>query len=166
MRSLFQIVYRSTATKSFSRADLIELLKSSVHRNTRAGITGLLLYKDGDFMQALEGEEEVVIKLFAKISRDPRHHRVIPLIHEPIEQRNFSSSAMAFHDLDTVELRNLPAYSEFLNMPLNGELLAPDITKCQLLLLLFKEDRERAVPPLDAVSRWPRFPRRSESPPA
>lgn len=144
MRSLFQIVYRSTATKSFSRADLIEMLKGSVQRNTRAGITGLLLYKDGDFMQALEGEEEVVIKLFSKLSRDPRHYRVIPVIHEPIKQRNFPNSAMAFHDLDTAELRKLPAYSEFLNTPLNGDLHAPDITKCQRLLLLFKEDSTKS----------------------
>ena len=141
---MFQIVYRSTATKSFSKAELIKMLKASVQRNTRAGITGLLLYKDGDFMQALEGEEEVVIRLFSKISRDPRHHRVIPVIHEPIKQRNFPNSAMAFRDLDTAELRNLPAYSEFLNTPLNGDLHAPDITQCQRLLLLFKEDSTKS----------------------
>jgi len=140
MGSLFQIVYTSTAAELFSRAELNELLKGSVQRNTRAGITGLLLYNNGTFMQTLEGEEAVVIALFAKISRDPRHHHVIPLIHEPIERRNFSNSAMAFRDLDAPELRNLPGYSEFLNTPLNGDLLAPDIPKCQRLLLLFKEN--------------------------
>jgi hypothetical protein len=140
MGSLFQIVYTSTAADSFSRASLMELLKSSVQRNTRAGITGLLLYQDGTFMQVLEGEESAVIALFARISRDPRHHHVIPLIHEPIEQRNFSDSAMAFRDLDAPELRNLPGYSEFLNTPLNGDLLANDISKCQRLLLLFKQN--------------------------
>lgn len=140
MGSLFQIVYTSTASKLLSQTELRELLKRSVQRNTQAGITGLLLYKDGNFMQALEGEEPAVIALFAKISRDPRHHHVIPLIHESIEQRNFPNSAMAFRDLDTAELRNLPGYSEFLNTPLNGELLAPDIPKCQRLLLLFKEN--------------------------
>ncbi|MGB8368205.1 MAG: BLUF domain-containing protein [Limisphaerales bacterium] len=140
MGSLFQIVYTSTAAELFGRAELNELLKGSVQRNTRAGITGLLLYNNGTFMQTLEGEEAVVIALFAKISRDPRHHHVIPLIHEPIERRNFSNSAMAFRDLDAPELRNLPGYSEFLNTPLNGDLLAPDIPKCQRLLLLFKEN--------------------------
>ena len=140
MESLYRIVYTSTATEPLGRTELMELLKGSVQRNTRAGITGLLLYNDGTFMQTLEGEEEVVIKLFAKISRNPRHHRVIPLIHEPIERRNFSNSAMAFRDLDAPELRNLPGYSEFLNTPLNGDLLAPDIPKCQRLLLLFKEN--------------------------
>ncbi len=140
MVALFQVVYTSTAAESFSRAGLVELLKGSVQRNARAGITGLLLYQDGTFMQALEGEEAAVIALFAKISRDPRHHHVIPLIHGPIQQRNFPNSAMAFRDLNTTELQNLPGYSEFLNTPLNGDLHAADIPKCQRLLLLFKQN--------------------------
>lgn len=137
---LFQIVYSSTAAKAFDRAELMELLKGSVQRNARAGITGLLLYKDGAFMQALEGEEETVIKLFSKINRDPRHHHVIPLMHEPIERRHFPNSAMAFRDLETPELRSLPGYSEFLNTPLDGELLRNDLARCQRLLLLFKQE--------------------------
>ena len=140
MGSLFQIVYTSTAADSLSRADLMELLQGSVRRNARAGITGLLLYHDGIFMQVLEGEEPAVISLFSKISRDPRHHHVIPVIHEPVEQRHFPNSAMAFRDLGTAELRQLPGYSEFLNTPLNGDLLARDIPKCKRLLLLFKEN--------------------------
>jgi len=140
MDSLFQIVYTSTAAESFGRKELMELLKGTVQRNTRAEITGLLLYQGGTFMQALEGEETAVIPLFAKISRDPRHHHVIPLIHAPIEHRYFPNSAMAFRDLDSQELRNLPGYSEFLNTPLNGDLLANDIPACKRLLLLFKEN--------------------------
>lgn len=137
--SLFQIVDTSTASADFSRAELMTLLNGSVARNTQAGITGLLLYKDGCFMQALEGDEASLVRLFSKISRDPRHHHVIPLIHEQITQRNFPSSAMAFRDLDTQELRKQPGYSEFLNTPLNGDLLAKDLTKCMRLLLLFKQ---------------------------
>ena len=140
MGSLFQIVYTSTASKSFSRSDLKELLQGSVRRNTRAGITGLLLYNDGIFMQTLEGEEPAVIALFAKISRDPRHHHVIPLIHGPIRRRDFSNSAMAFRDINAPELRTLPGYSDFLNTPSNGDLLAPDIPRSQQLLLRFKEN--------------------------
>ena len=137
---LFQIVYSSTAANAFGRTELMDLLKGSVQRNARAGITGLLLYKDGAFMQALEGEEAAVIKLFSKISRDPRHHHVIPLMHEPVDHRHFPNSAMAFRDLETPELRSLPGYSEFLNTPLDGELLKNDLARCQRLLLLFKQE--------------------------
>jgi hypothetical protein len=142
MGALFQIVYTSAATRELNLAELLGLLKGSVERNSRLGITGLLLYKNCCFLQALEGEEETVVRLFAKISHDPRHHHVIPLIHEPIQQRSFPDSAMAFPDLDSPELRNLPGYSEFLNTPLNGELLAMDIPKCQRLLLLFKQNNQ------------------------
>jgi hypothetical protein len=138
MGPLFQIVYTSTAIESFSRADLTELLKGSVQRNTRAGITGLLLYYDGTFMQTLEGEESVVIELFAKISRDLRHHHVIPLVHGPINRRDFSDSAMAFRDLNAPELCNLPGYSDFLNTPPNEELLTPGNAKSRQLMLRFR----------------------------
>jgi hypothetical protein len=140
MSDLFQIVYVSTASEAFSREALIDMLKSSVQRNEQKGITGLLLYKDGCFMQVLEGEAPVVKALFSKISRDPRHNQIIPVIQETIEQRFFPDSAMAFRDLDTAELRSMPGYSEFLNMPLNGDWIANDLPKCQRLLLLFKQD--------------------------
>ncbi|HUA37718.1 MAG TPA: BLUF domain-containing protein [Candidatus Sulfopaludibacter sp.] len=140
MDSLYQIVYTSVATAPFSRDELIELLKGSVRRNTRAGITGLLLYQSGAFIQALEGEKEALMDLFEKISRDPRHHHIIRLIQGPIKERYYPNSAMAFRDLDSPELRRLPGYSEFLNTPLNGELLAKNIPACKRLLLLFKQN--------------------------
>ncbi len=140
MESLYQIVYTSTATEPLGKAELMELLKGSVRRNTRAGITGLLLYQSGAFIQALEGKKAALIELFEKISHDPRHDNLIRLIQGPIKERNFPNSAMAFRDLDSPELRRLPGYSEFLNTPLNGELLAKDIPACRRLLLIFKEN--------------------------
>ncbi len=118
----------------------MELLKGSVRRNTRAGITGLLLYQSGAFIQALEGEKATLTELFEKISHDPRHHHLIRLIQGPIAERIFPNSAMAFRDLASPELRRLPGYSEFLNTPLNGEFLAKNIPACKRLLLLFKQN--------------------------
>jgi len=140
MAQLFQIVYTSTAVDGFGRPELTKMLKTSVSRNARAGITGLLLYRDGCFMQALEGEEPAVRELYARINRDPRHHHVIPLMQQPVARRDFSNSAMAFRDLDAPQLRDLPGYSEFLNTPLNGDLLKKDLPKCQRLLLYFKKN--------------------------
>jgi hypothetical protein len=39
----------------------------------------MLLYKDGNFMQALEGDMEVVTKLAGTIERDLRHKGVLIL---------------------------------------------------------------------------------------
>jgi hypothetical protein len=140
MNPLIQIVYTSTADAGLSKVDLMELLKGSVQRNTLAGITGLLLYKDGIFIQALEGDQNTVAALFKKICSDRRHHNVISLIQERITHRDFPDSAMSFRDLNAPELRKLPGYSEFLNTPLNGDLHQLDIPKCKLLLLLFKKN--------------------------
>lgn len=140
MDSLYQVVYTSTATEPFSKTALMELLRGSVRRNSRAGITGLLLYQNGAFMQVLEGEKAALMELFEKISHDPRHHHIIRLIQGPIPGRNFPDSAMACRDLNSPELRRLPGYSEFLNTPLNGELLAKDLPTCKRLLLLFKRN--------------------------
>ncbi len=91
-------------------------------------------------MQVLEGEETVVKALYAKITKDPRHHHVITLIEGPIDQRFYPNSSMAFRDLETFDRQNQPGFSEFLNTPLNGEWLARDVPKCQRLLLYFKKN--------------------------
>ena len=114
------------------------MLQKSTHRNTKAGITGLLLYKEGSFMQVLEGEEKPVKALFSKISHDPRHRNIITLIQERIEKREFAEAAMAFRDLETGEKPS--GYSDFLNRPLNGDEDAKDASKAKKLLLTFKKN--------------------------
>ena len=141
MGALHQIVYVSTATATvLTPEDLRALLTGSHERNSRAGITGLLLYQNGQFMQVLEGEELAVKTLFGKISRDHRHHGIIPLLQEPVAERQFPNSAMAFRDLDQEAIRRTAGYSEFLDTPLNGALYAKDLPKCRRLLLLFKQN--------------------------
>ena len=56
MSKLFRMAYVSTASKLFDPAELRDMLKESNLRNKEAGITGMLLYKDGQFMQVLEGK--------------------------------------------------------------------------------------------------------------
>ncbi|MEB0262865.1 MULTISPECIES: BLUF domain-containing protein [unclassified Mucilaginibacter] len=46
--------------KPFTTKQLKDLLKESRDNNIRVGITGLLLYNDGAFMQVLEGYEDPV----------------------------------------------------------------------------------------------------------
>ena len=138
MGSLFQIVYTSTADTSLSPAALVDLLNDSVRRNVRLGITGLLLHHDGMFMHVLEGEEIAVIALYAKILRDPRHHNVIPLIHEPVEKRLFANSSIMFRASDLPELLDWPGYRKFLQTPLKEGLRASEVPKCLRLFLLFK----------------------------
>ena len=104
---MLQLVYVSSAIELFSSHDLLALLEQSRAKNVRAGITGLLLYKDGNFMQLLEGPEAAVRELYAAIRRDARHHGIILLLEGTVEEREFPDWAMAFPDLTAPALLSL-----------------------------------------------------------
>lgn len=112
---LTQIIYASSATEAFSKEALSELLKKSRKKNHEAGISGILLYKDGNFLQVLEGEQSALDALIGTISRDPRHSGLLVYSKKPIEQREFPNWSMAFRDIQDPELASLPGYSELLN---------------------------------------------------
>ena len=139
MNQLFRIAYISAASKSFDPAELREMLKESNVRNKEAGITGMLLYKDGQFMQVLEGPGEAVTTTFSRISKDPRHHDIKVLLQGAVQERRFPGWSMAFRDLNLPDHQDVPGFSEFLNTPLTGKEFAGDPDRCEKLLLLFKQ---------------------------
>ena len=137
---MFFLTYVSTATRLFSKADLSELMTKSHENNARLGLTGMLLYKDGNFMQVLEGEEGDVRALYEKISDDPRHKGAMVLQQGYLKERQFPEWSMGFRDLDSPEVRDTLGYSEFLNTPLTGQEFSADPTRSQKLLLTFKKN--------------------------
>ena len=58
VEEVFQLVYASRAAQPFTDAELVELLTRSRQKNDRLDVTGMLLYHDGSFIQALEGNRE------------------------------------------------------------------------------------------------------------
>ncbi len=135
---MISLTYVSSALDFFSQKELVTLLETSRHNNSRAGITGMLLYKDGNFMQVIEGGEMEIHNLHAKISRDPRHAGLITLTEKTIQQRQFSDWQMGFKNLSDPAVRSLPGYSEFLNTPLTGEEFASNPSRAERLLQTFK----------------------------
>jgi hypothetical protein len=123
---MFFLVYVSSATRPFSGEDLRVLLETCRKNNAELGVTGMLLYKDGNFMQALEGDEGAVRRLYERIAADPRHGGEITLQQGFAEGRQFSDWSMGFRDLDSPEARSDPGYSEFLNAPLTGREFSGD----------------------------------------
>jgi len=140
MSDLFRICYISTATKLFESAELREMLKESNVRNKEAGVTGMLLYKDGQFMQVLEGTKEAVTATFGRISKDPRHRGIMVLHKRAADERRFPQWSMAFRDLNLPDHQEVPGFSEFLNTPLTGKEFNGDPEHCQKLLLVFKKN--------------------------
>jgi len=137
---MFSLIYVSSAVRTFSQSQLIDLLVQSRENNTSLGITGMLLYKGGNFMQVLEGEEDAVTALYAAIGRDPRHRGLLVILQGPQAERQFPEWSMGFHNLDAPAAHSIPGYSEFLNTPLTGNEFSQDPTRCQRLLLMFKRN--------------------------
>ncbi|MET0211333.1 MAG: BLUF domain-containing protein [Burkholderiaceae bacterium] len=90
---LFRLIYVSTMTGPMS--DLDDIVRHSLKKNPRVGITGGLAVIDGAFLQYLEGEHEEVEALFAAMLHDPRHSNVRVLERRAITQRAFPDWAMA-----------------------------------------------------------------------
>jgi hypothetical protein len=135
---MIQLIYVSSATELFSESQLVDLLSQAREHNASIGVTGMLLYKDGNFMQVLEGAADDVQPLYAKIRSDPRHKGVITVLERPVAQRGFAEWSMAFADLDLPPSRAVPGYSEFLNTPLTPDAFDGDPSLAMRMLLLFK----------------------------
>jgi len=133
-----QIIYLSSATYLFSKAELQVLLDHSRVNNARIGITGILLYREGNFMQLLEGEQAVIEGLYQKIARDTRHKGIICLLEGEITERSFPEWSMGYQNLSLRSESNLPGFNQFLNSPLTEAEFAQKPSQVRTLLNLFK----------------------------
>ncbi len=96
---MFSLVYKSIEKPGFGIGQIEEMLEKAKTFNHSNGITGCLLYHEGEFIQYLEGNQIRVLKLFDRIKLDPRHHMVELLSHEEREHREFDRWDMAFENL-------------------------------------------------------------------
>ena len=104
---IYQIIYGSSAKQAFSSIDLVELLRKARVNNSRLGVTGMLLYHDGNFLQILEGEQADVQALLDLISRDTRHSGVLIFYRGYSAEREFGEWSMAFHAVTEQEWAGL-----------------------------------------------------------
>mgnify|MGYP003395746249 CR=1 FL=1 len=115
--ALLSLLYVSYADKKMTDEELTALLKEFRDKNTAKQITGMLLYRDGFFIQALEGEAEVVEPLFRKISADKRHRNILKVSQETIRNRSFTDWAMGFNKVEDKDLAGVEGYTDFLTSP-------------------------------------------------
>lgn len=134
---IFRLVYVSVATRRFTDQDLMQLLRTARGRNEAAGISGMLLFRDTDFMQLLEGDEPAVRDIYTLIARDTRHRNLIILLEEETDERLFADWSMGFHRLGDETAARVPGYTDFLNDPLRADRFARSPHECLNLLGLF-----------------------------
>lgn len=90
-----QLLYASNTSRDTPDAVLDDILAASRRNNAGAGVTGMLLYVEGGFMQVLEGEEETVGAIYARICQDKRHWNTLVLLDRDAP-RAFSEWSMGF----------------------------------------------------------------------
>jgi hypothetical protein len=100
-----QLLYTSSTSRETSIETIDSILAASRKNNTRDGITGVLLYIDGGFMQVLEGEPATVTATFERIRKDARHWNTGILLDRTAE-RAFSSWTMGFIKPSEEQLRS------------------------------------------------------------
>jgi len=92
----YRLIYSSAAAPDLDMADLEAMLAEFRARNSAHGITGVLVFVDGVFLQILEGERNEVLDLMRRIERDPRHNNLKVFHREDIDEPAFASWSMAY----------------------------------------------------------------------
>lgn len=135
--SLHCLVYVSLANQEMSDEHLQSMLKKAREKNEKLNITGMLLYRDGFFMQALEGKLEDIENLYQVISQDQRHSGLILIYKKPIKERSFPDWTMGFNKIDDKSLVNIEGYTNFLKKP-TPEFFIQRASEAESLLDQFK----------------------------
>ena len=108
-----QLIYTSDAAEALTDADLTRILESARRNNAQLGLTGMLLFGRGHFIQVLEGTAEAVEAMMDRIDADPRSTCVRRLLTRAIEEREFADWSMGFHRLSEADWANHPAVNHF-----------------------------------------------------
>lgn len=90
------LVYNSDAVREFRDDELRDLLFHARRRNAECGISGMLVYAGGNFVQYIEGDRAATEALFDRIALDPRHRNVRRLAADLLPERLFPAWSMAF----------------------------------------------------------------------
>ena len=97
---MLQMLYVRGAAPQMRHAEIEDILSASRRNNLRDGVTGMLLWADGVFIQILEGEPDTVRSLYRRIQADDRHRNLMVVLEQAAEKRLFSQWSMGFKQLD------------------------------------------------------------------
>ena len=132
------LIYISEAADTVCEDYLKDLLDEARTNNAKEDITGMLIYKDGQFMQALEGEDLRVEKLFKRISLDKNHSNVTVLSRKEIFDRSFADWSMGFKSMNDKELVELEGFQNLHDTSFFSENFRQSDTAYNLLSMFTK----------------------------
>ena len=129
---LVRLMYASRATDAVDHEALLAILRQSKAGNATLGITGVLCFSEGIFLQVLEGGRMPVNALYNRIAADKRHRDVVLLTYEEIGERSFAGWSMGQVNLARLNPALLLKYSETAT-------LDPYAVSGQVSMALFEE---------------------------
>jgi hypothetical protein len=109
---LVRLLYASRAVPAVDQDALVAILKKSKANNLSLGVTGVLCFSEGIFLQVLEGGRAPVNRLYNRIATDPRHTDVELLCYEEIGERRFAGWSMGQVNMSRLNPALLLKYSE------------------------------------------------------
>ena len=108
---LVRLLYASRAIDPSVEA-IETILAKSRQYNPTSGITGILCYGGGIFLQAIEGGRMAVSDLYGHIQKDVRHKDVVLLHYEEISERRFGGWTMGQVNMSKINTNILLKYAE------------------------------------------------------
>lgn len=144
-RAVHQLIYVSAAKAEFTEAALTRLLLRARQNNRKLGVSGLLIHHSGAFFQVLEGTEPVVEALFDRISRDPRHHRILVLQRTSLANAVFAEWSMGFVGGQPADLERMPGFNDFFRRGFANANLVEAGAQAATLALAFRAGRFRQL---------------------
>lgn len=110
---MYQLIYISEKSRHFELEDIPHILHIARINNELLNVYGLLLDLPEHFIQVLEGAQNNVESIFAKISGDIRHCNIRCIYKQPVMLQEFGDWSMGFsgelnHDViqDTIHIAN------------------------------------------------------------
>lgn len=100
MSKVFHLLYLSRAVADLSYSDIRDILEASRRNNAFSETTGVLIYRDGYFLQLLEGHKEAILDLLEVIKEDDRNYQLNVLVEVESNERFFKDWSMGFLDGD------------------------------------------------------------------
>lgn len=141
-----RLIYASIARENLHISELLQIRKRSKTHNAENGVTGMLCYGNGYFLQWLEGTRAEVNALYARILHDTRHSDVEILSYTSVRKREFSEWTMKMISIDEPFAAHRRAVLAAHSKGLRFEPLAISNRRAMGLLRAFaKVEREHAA---------------------
>ena len=139
--SLIQLIYASQLGEDAEAdAELPQILEQSIRNNCTAGITGMLLFSSGSFLQVLEGESDMVGTIYRKICADARHTNVVIVGLVNIEERQFPNWSMGLRQLKLNDRARFPEFAPLFQFGFGDALLEAGPGVARDLLATFSRE--------------------------